>query len=55
MARGKPAKAQIDAVSDILTVLQTADDCFDGAIDARNYGDLVGLPCARTYWADVLG
>ena len=55
MARGKPAKAQIDAVSDILTVLQTADDCFDGAIDSRNYGELAGLPCARAYWADVLG
>jgi replication initiation and membrane attachment protein DnaB len=30
MARGKPAKAQLDLVSDILTVLQTPDDCFDG-------------------------
>ena len=55
MARGKPAKAQIDAVCDILTVLQNADDCFDGGIDARNYGELAGLPCARAYWADVLG
>ena len=56
MARGKPARQQIDAVSDILTVLQTADDCFcDGGIDARNYGELAGLPCARAYWADVLG
>ena len=34
MARGKPAKAQLDLVSDILTVLQTADDCYDGSIDA---------------------
>ena len=55
MARGKPSKAQIDAVSDILTTLQTADDCFEGNIDARNYGDLAGLPSARAYWADVLG
>ena len=55
MARGKPSKAQIDAVSDILTVLQTSEDCFDGKIDARNYGELAGLPSARAYWADLLG
>lgn len=55
MARGKPAKAQLDLVSDILNVLQTPEDCFDGDIDSRNYGELAGLPSARAYWADVLG
>ena len=55
MARGKPAKAQLDLVSGILTTLQTPEDCFDGDIDSRNYGELAGLPCARVYWADVLG
>ena len=55
MARGKPAKAQLDLVSDILTVMQTPEDCFDGSIDSRNYGELAGLPSARAYWADVLG
>ena len=54
MARGKPAQAQLDLVSDLLTVLQTPEDCFDGSIDTRNYGDLAGLPCARAYWADIL-
>jgi len=54
MARGKPAKAQLDLVSDILTVLQTPEDCFDGDIDSRNYGELAGLPCARAYWAELL-
>lgn len=54
MARGKPAKKQLDLVSDILTTLQTPEDCFDGSIDARNYGELAGLPCARAYWADIL-
>ena len=54
MARGKPAKAQLDLVSDILNVLQTPEDCFDGDIDSRNYGELAGLPSARAYWADVL-
>lgn len=56
MARGKPSKMQLDLVSDILTVLTDAQLCsnVDG-VDARNYGELEGLPCARAYWADVLG
>lgn len=55
MARGKPAKQQLDAVSDILSVITTAEDCFDGNLDTRNYGELSGIPSAKTYWADVLG
>ena len=55
MARGKPAKAQLDLVTDILTSLTTVEDCFDGDIDSRNYGELAGLPSARAYWADILG
>ena len=54
MARGKPAKKQLDLVSGILTVLQTPEDCMDGDIDSRNYGELSGLPCAKAYWADIL-
>ena len=55
MARGKPSKAQLDLVSGILNAVQSPEDCFDGDIDSRNYGELAGLPCARAYWADVLG
>lgn len=55
MARGKPSKAQLDAVSDILTVLTDPADCIVDGVDARNYGELGGLPCAKAYWADVLG
>lgn len=55
MARGKPSKAQLDLVSDILTVLTNPADCLADGVDARNYGELGGLPCARAYWADVLG
>lgn len=54
MARGKPSKLQLDAVSDILTVLSQPEDCFDEGIDTRNYGELMGIPAARRYWADVL-
>lgn len=54
MSRGKPSKQQLDLVSGVLTVLQTAEDCIDDGIDTRNYGELMGLPCARQYWADIL-
>jgi len=54
MARGKPAKEQLDAVSDILSVITKAEDCICGGIDMRNYGELAGIPEARAYWADIL-
>ena len=54
MARGKPATLQLDLVSDLLTALTKPEDCFDGNIDSRNYGELAGLPSARAYWADIL-
>ncbi len=55
MARGKPSKAQLDIVSDIINVLTDPADCIVDGIDARNYGELSGLPCAKAFWADVLG
>ena len=55
MSRGKPGKLQLDLVSDMLTVLTDADECSIDGLDARNYGELAGLRCAREYWADVLG
>lgn len=55
MARGKPSKLQLDAVSDILSVIVDPEECFSDGIDCRNYGELAGIPCARAYWADVLG
>lgn len=54
MARGKPSKAQLDMVSGLLHTLAAPEDCQADGMDARNYGELAGLPCARAYWADVL-
>ena len=54
MARGKPSKMQLDAVSDILKTVLTAEDCIVDGVDTRNYGELSGLACAKAYWADVL-
>ena len=55
MARGKPGKEQLDLVSDILTVLSKPEDCVSDGIDARNYGELSGLPSAKKLWAEILG
>ena len=55
MARGKPGREQLDMVSDILTVLTDADDCFSDGVDARNYGELAGLKEARELFAGILG
>ena len=55
MSRGKPSKLQLDLVSDMLSILVDPAECIIDGNDARNYGDLAGLKCAREYWADVLG
>ncbi len=55
MARGKPSRQQLDLSNGLLTVLSDGAECVDEGIDARNYGELTGLPCARRYFADVLG
>ena len=55
MARGKPSRTQLDMVSGILTVLQSPEDCFDGALDVRNYGELTGIPSAKRLFAELLG
>ena len=55
MSRGKPGKEQLDLVSDMLTVLTMPEDCIEAGLDVRNYGELAGLPCAREYFAGVLG
>ena len=55
ISRGKPGVEQLALSSDLLSVLQSSEDCFDGTIDARNYGSLSGLPSAKLFFADLLG
>ena len=55
MARGKPGKAQLDLVSDILTILSDPADCLVEGVDVRNYGELTGIPAAKQLFADILG
>ena len=55
MARGKPGRKQLDMVSDMLTALTDPADCQDGSVDARNYGELSGVPGAKKLFAEILG
>ena len=55
MARGKPGKAQLDLVSDILTILSDPAQCAPSGFDVRNYGELSGLPSAKKLFAELLG
>lgn len=55
MARGKPGAAQLDLVSDLLTMLQEPEQCMIDGVDARNYGEVSGLHAAKVLFADILG
>ena len=55
MARGKPGSKQLDLIADMLTVLNDPAQCNVDGMDARNYGELAGLPSARKLFAEILG
>ena len=55
MARGKPSKAQLELSTPLLTILDDPDACFVDGIEARNYGELSGLPSAKKLFAEILG
>lgn len=55
MARGKPAKAQLDLSMPLLEAVTTMDDCVSaGGIDCRNYGVGYGLAEAKEFMAIML-
>ena len=55
MSRGKPSRAQLDMVSDIMNVFKSPEDFISDGIDVRNYGELSGLPAAKRLFAEILG
>ncbi len=55
MARGKPGTEQLDLVSGLATALTEKEDFIVDGIDARNYGEMSGLPCAKKLFAEILG
>ncbi|NLW78394.1 MAG: aminotransferase class I/II-fold pyridoxal phosphate-dependent enzyme [Ruminococcaceae bacterium] len=52
MSRGKPSPEQLDFS---LGLLEMTDHIDDTGVDARNYGELEGLPETRRYFASLLG
>ncbi len=55
MARGKPGAEQLELTGGLLTALQDPKDCLVDGLDARNYGELTGLPSAKVLFAEILG
>ena len=55
MARGKPGPEQLDIVNALFDALGADDEHYSRGVDARNYGELLGLMEAREYFASVLG
>ena len=54
LTRGKPAAQQLDLSNDLLA-LPGKGDFMAGAVDARNYGELQGLPELRALLAPLFG
>ncbi len=54
MSRGKPAKAQLDLSNALLALPGDASVLMDG-VDARNYGNIDGLPSCKRLFAEILG
>ncbi len=55
MARGKPGKEQLDLTSEMMDILTSDSDYMCDGIDARNYGNLDGLPSCKKLFAEILG
>ncbi len=55
MSRGKPGREQLDLSMDLLNMhIDPSETNMDG-VEARNYGELMGLPAARRLFAELLG
>ncbi len=53
LTRGKPETAQLALSDGMFRTLDDGDFTIDG-VDARNYGELAGLPACRRLFADIL-
>ena len=55
MTRGKPSPEQLDLAEAMLALPGNRDTTAEDGTDARNYGNLQGLPETRALFAPVLG
>mgnify|MGYP001781737025 CR=1 FL=1 len=53
MARGKPSLEQLELSRGLFSALDF-DQCVEDGVDARNYGEIQGMPYAKRYWAQLL-
>ena len=56
MSRGKPSPEQLDLSMGMLDSLKSTDSMIlENGMDARNYGQLEGIPEARRLFAELMG
>ncbi|MBR4635533.1 MAG: aminotransferase class I/II-fold pyridoxal phosphate-dependent enzyme [Clostridia bacterium] len=55
MSRGKPGQEQLDLSMDLLNMHIDPNETKMDGVEARNYGELMGLPAARRLFAELLG
>ena len=55
MSRGKPGRDQLDLSSGLLNMHIEANETKLDGVEARNYGELMGLPACRRLFAELLG
>jgi aspartate/methionine/tyrosine aminotransferase len=55
MSRGKPSPAQLKLSEGLLTAVSTSEATISQGVDARNYGNLDGLPEAKAFFAELYG
>src|SRR5215469_11916317 len=55
LTRGKPAPAQMDLCSELLSLPGKSDYMAEGIGDCRNYGGLEGLAEARQLFSGMMG
>ena len=55
MTRGKPASAQLDLATAMLALPGNRDTTAEDGTDARNYGNIQGLPETRALFSTLMG
>ena len=55
LSRGKPGRAQLDILNDMLDCLDADDLTSENGLDCRNYGLVDGLPEAKRLFSEILG